>query len=257
MRLLTSLLALAWLALPQAFAQPAYQSSQQMDDEFAKSGQGMDHASPEFISPLVDHLPKSATVPSPKDVLGYYIGAPKKLTYYADMLKYYRALAAKSPRVKIDGHRQDATRAAIASWSSSASDESIRNLETYREYLAQLADPRKLSDAQAREIIAKAKPDLSRDGRPAQRRNRPVGNADGAGLSPGDRRHAADQEDPRQRDRYASRPPPSPTAATATSTGITTTRSTTPASRTTWVPARPTGASTFSTTTIATSIIRR
>ena len=38
------------------------------------------------------------------------------------------------------------------------SDESIKNLETYREYLAQLADPRKLSDAQAREIIAKAKP---------------------------------------------------------------------------------------------------
>src|SRR5476651_1141425 len=48
---------------------------------------------PEFSSPLVDHLPKVAGVPSPKDILGHHIGEPKKLTYYADILKYYRALA--------------------------------------------------------------------------------------------------------------------------------------------------------------------
>ena len=56
---------------------------------------------PEFSSPLVDHLPKVAGVPSPKDVLGHHIGEPRKLTYYADILKYYRALAAASPRVKV------------------------------------------------------------------------------------------------------------------------------------------------------------
>ena len=56
---------------------------------------------PDFISPLVDHLPKVAGIPSPKDILGHHIGEPKKLTYYADILKYYRALAAASPRVKI------------------------------------------------------------------------------------------------------------------------------------------------------------
>src|SRR4051794_27208798 len=56
---------------------------------------------PDFISPLVDHLPKVAGVPSPKDVLGHHIGEPKKLTYYADILKYYRALAAATPRVKV------------------------------------------------------------------------------------------------------------------------------------------------------------
>src|ERR1700757_3906603 len=44
---------------------------------------------PEFSSPLVDHLPKAPGVPSPKDVLGHHIGEPKKLTYYADILKYY------------------------------------------------------------------------------------------------------------------------------------------------------------------------
>jgi hypothetical protein len=55
---------------------------------------------PEFTSPLVDHLPKVAGVPSPKDVLGHHIGEPKKLTYYTDILKYYRALAAASPRIR-------------------------------------------------------------------------------------------------------------------------------------------------------------
>ena len=34
----------------------------------------------EFSSPLVDHLPKVAGIPSPKDVLGHHIGEPKKLT---------------------------------------------------------------------------------------------------------------------------------------------------------------------------------
>ena len=56
---------------------------------------------PEFISPLVDHLPKVAGIPSPKDILGHHIGEPKKLTYYTDILKYYRALAAATPRVKV------------------------------------------------------------------------------------------------------------------------------------------------------------
>src|SRR5436190_19389348 len=56
---------------------------------------------PEFSSPLVDHLPKAAGIPSPKDVLGHHIGEPRKLTYYADILRYYRALAEGSPRVKL------------------------------------------------------------------------------------------------------------------------------------------------------------
>ena len=35
---------------------------------------------PEFMSPLVDHLPKIARIPSPKDVFGHHIGEPRKLT---------------------------------------------------------------------------------------------------------------------------------------------------------------------------------
>ena len=112
---------------------------------------------PEFSSPLVDHLPKVAGIPSPKDVLGHHIGEPKKLTYYTDALKYYRALAAATPRVKMQtiGKTNENRELAIV---YVGSDESIRNLETYRGYLGQLADPRKLTDAQAKDVIAKAKP---------------------------------------------------------------------------------------------------
>src|SRR5579871_6823797 len=149
MRLPLSLLAFASLGLSTSFAQ-------QMDDDFAKSVKEWT-TRPEFISPLVDHLPKSTGVPSPHDVLGYHIGAPKKLTYYADILKYFQALAAKSPRVKIvNTGPTDEGRECVVVFVGS--EESIRNLDAERGYLAQLADPRKITDAQARDIIAKAKP---------------------------------------------------------------------------------------------------
>src|SRR5438093_11268180 len=70
------------------------------DDEFARLVKEWT-TRPDFVSPLVDHLPKVQGIPNPKDVLGHYIGEPKKLTYYADILSYYRALAAKSTRVKV------------------------------------------------------------------------------------------------------------------------------------------------------------
>jgi hypothetical protein len=145
MRLLLALLTVA----PFIWAQP-------MDPDFAKSQKEWT-TRPEFSSPLVDHLPKSSTVPSPKDILGYHIGAPKKLTYYGDLLKYYRALAAKSPRVKvIETGKSDEGRDCVVV--IIADEATMKNIDTYKGYLAQLADPRKISDAQAYEIIGKAKP---------------------------------------------------------------------------------------------------
>ena len=112
---------------------------------------------PEFMSPLVDHLPKVPGIPSPKDILGHHIGEPKKLTYYADILKYYRALAAATPRVKVVSiGKSNEGRDLVVVFVGG--DDSIRNLEAYRGYLAQLADPRTVTDAQAMEVIAKAKP---------------------------------------------------------------------------------------------------
>ena len=148
-------LVLALLLIQPLHAQQTH-SEQAMDPDYAKSVKEWT-TKPEFMSPLVDHLPKSATVPSPKDILGHYIGAPKKLTYYGELLTYYRALAAKSPRVKIvDIGKTDEGRDSIVVFIGS--EDTIKNLETYRKNLARLADPRGLSEAQAHDLIATTKP---------------------------------------------------------------------------------------------------
>src|SRR4051812_26099950 len=100
-RVLPAIVLLLLASSTAIFSQsPAKKAVISNDEDFAKSVKEWT-TRPEFISPLVDHLPKVAGIPTPKDVLGHHIGEPKKLTYYADVLKYYRALAAASPRVKI------------------------------------------------------------------------------------------------------------------------------------------------------------
>src|SRR5688572_28139525 len=94
-RLLSLVLALGVFALPihaQQWVTETRDPRQTQDPDFARAYAEWTSA-PNYGSPLVDHLPKVTGIPSPKDVLGYHIGAPRKLTYYADILRYYRALA--------------------------------------------------------------------------------------------------------------------------------------------------------------------
>jgi hypothetical protein len=112
---------------------------------------------PKFGSPLVDHLPLVPGIPTPKDVLGYYIGQPRTLTYYADQLKYYRALAAATPRVRVETiGRSDEGRELVVVWVSS--DANMAKLQQNRDQLKKIADPRGQSDAQIRELIQSTKP---------------------------------------------------------------------------------------------------
>ena len=62
-----------------------------------------------FLSPLVDYLPASKTVPTPEKVLGDVSGAPNMLPYAEDVYKYFRLLEAASPRVKVFtiGHSEE------------------------------------------------------------------------------------------------------------------------------------------------------
>src|SRR5579863_4888974 len=150
---LSRIVALSVLALaPAAWSQPA----QPQDEEYAKLVKQWT-TKPEFMSPLVDHLPKVAGVPTTKDILGYYSGAPKKLTRVADLGRYYRALAAASKRVKIlpAGTTDEGREQLVV---VIADEDTIRNLDTYKGYLAKLADPRGLTDQEAKRIIAQAKP---------------------------------------------------------------------------------------------------
>lgn len=131
-------------------------TSQQQNDEFAQLVKQWT-TSPEFMSPLVDHLPIAPGIPSPKDVLGYHIGMPKKLTHTADIYKYYRALAAVSKRVKVftAGQTDEGRECVVIAISS---EENIANLDRNREDMARLADPRRTNEQEAKEIVARAKP---------------------------------------------------------------------------------------------------
>src|SRR6476660_10200012 len=120
--------------------------SQPQDEEFAKAVAEWT-TEPNYLSPLVDHLPRVAGIPSPKDVLGHHIGAPATLTYYADILRYYRALAAATPRVKVETiGKSDEDRELVVVWVSS--DDNMRRLAKNRANLAKIADPRGMSEAQ-------------------------------------------------------------------------------------------------------------
>lgn len=131
-------------------------ASQAMDPIFAQHVKEWTTA-PEFLSPLVDHIPVSTTVPSPRDALGHDIGAPRKLDYYEDLLKYYRLLAQKSPRVKIieTGATEEGRPTVVVLISS---ENNIANVEANRENLAKMSDPRTLSETQASALIAQTKP---------------------------------------------------------------------------------------------------
>jgi Zinc carboxypeptidase len=131
-------------------------AEQPMDEQFAHNVREWTTKA-EFLSPLVDHLPKSAAVAMPREVLGQDIGHPLTLHYYSDLVAYYSALAAKSPRVKIlDIGKTEEGRDCLVVLVSS--EENIRSLETNRQNLAKLADPRTIADAQAIAIISQTRP---------------------------------------------------------------------------------------------------
>src|ERR1041384_5067223 len=111
-----------------------------------------------FSTELVDHLPASATVPTPEKVLGYIVGAPNKLTYTQDLYRYYRALAAASPRVRIFTAPEKSEEGREQLLVAVSDEANLQKLERYKEITARLADPRKTSDAEAEQLIKECKP---------------------------------------------------------------------------------------------------
>src|SRR5262245_1501767 len=109
---------------------------------------------PFFTSPLVDYLPASKTVPTPKAVLGDVAGAPGKLPYAEEVYHYMRMLEKASPRVKVYSIGQtEEGREMIAV--AIASEAIMAKLQQNSERLAKLADPRtiNLDDAQAEKLL--------------------------------------------------------------------------------------------------------
>ena len=83
-------------------------------------------------------------MPTPKEVLGYHVGAEKKLTYWADQQKWYRALEKALPgRVKtsVIGTTEEGREIMVVYITS---DANLKNLDRNRANLRRLADPRGL-----------------------------------------------------------------------------------------------------------------
>ena len=110
-----------------------------------------------FTTELVDHLPASSTVPSPLKILGYVPGTIGRLSRTEDLNKYFRAVAAASPRVKVFslGLSEEGREMIVAAVADSAT---IANLDSYRAMAAKLADPRTATDDERARLIHDAKP---------------------------------------------------------------------------------------------------
>ena len=114
-------------------------------------------ANPRHSSPLVDHLPLVPGIPTPRDVLGYHVGAPRILTHYEKQLAYYRALEKASPRVKVETiGRSDEGRELVVVWISSEAN--MQKVAENRKNLAKIADPRGMNEAEVRALLAQTKP---------------------------------------------------------------------------------------------------
>jgi hypothetical protein len=114
-------------------------------------------SAPRFNTDLTDHMVDDPRVPSPLDVLGYVPGTIGRLSHVADVNRYFRALAAASPRVRVfDAGRSDEGREMIAV--AIADEATIARLDEYRDITRRLADPRALPEPEARALIARGKP---------------------------------------------------------------------------------------------------
>ena len=111
-----------------------------------------------FMTELVDHLPLSEKVPSPEKVLGYVIGTPNKLTYTKDIHRYFRELAAASPRVRIFIAPEKSEEGREQLLVLVSDEANLARLDRYKEITAKLADPRKISETEAHALVAEGKP---------------------------------------------------------------------------------------------------
>ena len=147
------------LASGSALAYPAPQKAaapQKIDADYTAKIKEFTQ-DPRVITELVDHLPASDKVPSPLKVLGRIPGTPDELTYYKDIQRYMETLDKASDRVtlfKIGKSEEGRDMIVVAI----ADEATIKTLDKYKKILADLTDPRKLSEAQARPLIAAGKP---------------------------------------------------------------------------------------------------
>ncbi|HKQ05675.1 MAG TPA: M14 family zinc carboxypeptidase [Blastocatellia bacterium] len=137
---------------------PGRAADQPVDEEYTRKIREYT-TEPYFLSPLVDYLPASRTVPTPKAVLGDIAGAPGKLPYSHEVYRYMRMLEKASPRVKVFSiGTTEEGREMIAV--AVTSEKNLAQMEENRARLARLADPRtiQMNDDEADRLVAASVP---------------------------------------------------------------------------------------------------
>jgi hypothetical protein len=146
------------LGLPPSTTRPGRDPNQPIDEEYTRKIREYT-TEPFFLSSLVDYLPASATVPTPKAVLGDIAGARNNLPYSKEVYTYMRMLAKASPRVRVYSiGTTEEGREMIAV--AVASESLFTSLDRNKANLAKLADPRSINmdDAQAARIVEQTTP---------------------------------------------------------------------------------------------------
>jgi hypothetical protein len=146
------------VGLPPSATRPGRDPNQPIDEEYTRKIREYT-TEPFFLSSLVDYLPASATVPTPKAVLGDIAGARNNLPYSKEVYTYMRMLAKATPRVRaysIGTTEEGREMIAVAV----ASESLFTNLDRNKANLAKLADPRSINmdDAEAARIVEQTTP---------------------------------------------------------------------------------------------------
>ncbi|MCH8286085.1 hypothetical protein IIB79_06090, partial [candidate division KSB1 bacterium] len=110
-----------------------------------------------FTTKWVNYLPYSDTVPTPLDILGHIAGAADVLSYTHEIYEYMREVAKASDRVEVFniGYTEEGREMILVVVSD---EDHIRDLDKYKEITAKLADPRRITEAEAEELIEEGLP---------------------------------------------------------------------------------------------------
>lgn len=112
---------------------------------------------PRFLPASVLNLVDHPSIPSPLKHFGEIIGAPGVMHRTSEIYKYYQALAAASPLLRMQqvGTTEEGRAINLV---IIGNEESISRLDHYRSQLALLSDPRKVNEPDLEKIIIDSKP---------------------------------------------------------------------------------------------------
>src|SRR5688572_30089739 len=102
-----------------------------------------------------------AQIPAPKDTLGFTPGDDRKLASWASIVDYFKKLDAASDRVMFEEIGKS-TMGAPFVYATISSAENLKDLEKYKQINDKLADPRKITGRNGKELFGAARDSVAK-----------------------------------------------------------------------------------------------